>query len=62
VVTGTVTSSVQGVRSGRGVVVFVDGGGEQIAQVGRWNFVDADLGRFFEALRSARPEVVFEHR
>ncbi|WP_088287875.1 hypothetical protein [Kineosporia sp. A_224] len=62
VVTGAVTTSVQGSRSSRRVVVFVDGAGEQIAQVGRASFADADLGAFFEALRTVRPDVTFEHR
>lgn len=62
VVTGSVTTSVQGSRSSRRVVVFVDGAGGQIAQVGRSSFADADLGAFFEALRTVRPDVTFEHR
>jgi hypothetical protein len=62
IVTGSVTTSVQGSRSSRTVVVFVDGEGDQIVQVGRSTFADADLGAFFDALRTVRPDVTFEHR
>ncbi len=62
VVTGSVTMSVQGSRTSRRVLAFVDGAGEQIAQVNRSNFDDTDLGAFFAALRAARPDLTFEHR
>lgn len=62
IVTGSVTRSVQGVRTSRGVVLFVDPDGEQLAQVQRSDFLDADLGRFFEAVRGVRPDLVVEHR